>query len=108
MNNKMSITKGFCMKNNFAVRLLFIISLQFTAFLAQADNIDELRNEASDTLESTKQKMVDIIEETAEIVGKAINEVSDQVEIKALEFLNEFDAEKKSTVDEVDDTLKEV
>ncbi len=108
MTNQTSINKGFCMKNNFVVRLLFIISLQFAAFAAQADNINELRKDASDTLESTKQKMVDIIEETAEIVGKAINEVSDQVEIKALEFLNELDGEKKSTVDEVDDTLKEV
>jgi len=108
MISQMTINKDFCMKNNIAVQLLFIVSLQFAPYATQAGNLDDLKEEASNTLETTKQKMVEIAEDTAEIVRKAIDDVSDQVEIKALELLNELDRKKESTVDETDATLKEV
>jgi hypothetical protein len=101
------------MKSSKLVSVALVVVLQCAVSGAQASFIDELKDDALDALDVTKQKAGEVVgvapemvEEIAEKAVDVVKEVFDETKSKGLELLERLERLDRETTADEDDSIR--
>jgi len=104
------------MRNSYLVSVFLVVFLQCSVTSVQASFMEELKKDASEAFDATKEKAAEVADDAADVAEKiknsasdkadAAKEVFDETKSKGMELLEKF--ENKDSEDDLSPDLKSV